>query len=284
MDMDEEELIKEPVAKHGETSCPYCGDSAVGHLSTYCHETIASAGNRALSHPFTRHLQRVADRAADVIAWAFLVLLQLLGAASFGSDIHKARSLRSRLIWQEAKRRGILVEQLLLFRRPTEWYRVRMNGAWHYFESLPLPRRFPHLWQEWLDDKHLFKERMRAARIRVPRSFAVTSARGAHEAFLRIGAPIVVKPCTGSRGRHTTVGVRTEEQLGEAFCRARQLNHFVVVEECLAGSVCRATLVAGALRGFLRADPPAVTGDGRSTVFELILEKNRTRPERVARL
>jgi D-alanine-D-alanine ligase-like ATP-grasp enzyme len=209
-------------------------------------------------------------------------LLRLLRAVSFGSDVTKARSLRSRLIWQEARRRGILMEQVFVFGRPTEWYRAERGGRSHYFESIPLPRHLPRSGHLWLDDKHLLKERLRQAGIPAPRSFSVTSERAARAAFREIGAPAVVKPSTGSRGRHTTVFIKDPAWLREAFRRAKELNHFVVVEECIAGSVCRATIVAGVLRGFLRAEPPAVWGDGASTVVELIAQKNASRHARVS--
>lgn len=293
--------LKEPQAKHAETACPYCGDSPVRHWETFLSESIASAANQWLAFPGSTALHEFAEQVSPGFACFFIALFRAVGAASFSQDISRARTLRSALIWREAQRRGISMEQCIAFGKPTEWYRARMSGrlkpdlvrtgtvkdglahvGWHYFESIPLPPELSRAGHRWLDDKHTLKERLRRAGIPVPRSFVVRNARAAHTAFEKIGAPVVVKPCTGSRGRHTTVFVRDPASLERAFACARQLNHFVVIEEYLLGSVCRATVVAGVLRGFLKADPPTVVGDGKSSIAELIAEKNRTRSARVA--
>lgn len=272
----------EPKAKQTETACLYCGDSPVRHLETFVSETMASAANQSRLFPGMRTLHGLVDRISDGFARFFIQILRLFGCAFFSRDMERARTLRSALIWREAARRGIAMEQLIAFGKPTEWYRARLGEAWRYFESVPLPPHLPRSGHQWLDDKHLLKVRLRQAGIPTPRSVVVRSARAARAAFAALGAPVVVKPCTGSRGRHTTVLVLDIASLEEGFKRARELNHFVVVEEYLAGSVCRATAVAGTLRGFLRADPPTVVGDGKRTVAELITEKNRARSERVA--
>jgi D-alanine-D-alanine ligase-like ATP-grasp enzyme len=264
----------------------------VRHFETFCNESIASAANQSLSFPGMRAIHDFVDKVSPGFARFFIGLFRLCGCAVFQKDIRRAKTLRSALIWREAERRGIVMEQLIAFGRPTEWYRARIDGApgprrsaagrWRYFESVPLPPALPRSGHQWLDDKHLLKVRLRKQGIPTPRSVVVRSARAARAAFEAIGVPVVVKPCTGSRGRHTTVFVSDSALLEEAFARAQQLNHFVVIEEYLAGSVCRATIVAGVLRGFLKADPPTIIGDGKRTITELISEKNRTRSERVA--
>ena len=279
--MDDVALL-EPEAKHAETACPYCGDSPVRHFETFLSESIASAANQWLAFPGSAALHGFVDRVSPGFARFFIALFRAVGAAYFTPDISRARTLRSALVWREARKRGIVMEELIAFGKPTEWYRARMNGQWRYFESIPLPPTLSRGGHQWLDDKCALKERLRRIGIPVPLSFVARSARAARAAFEKIGAPVAVKPCTGSRGRHTTVFVPDFASLERAFMRARQLNHFVVVEEFLMGSVCRATVVAGALCGFLKADPPAVVGDGKRTIAKLIAEKNRTRPARVA--
>lgn len=93
--------------------------------------------------------------------------------------------------------------------------------------------------------------------------------------------PVIVKPRRGSRGRHTTTRIETLEELRTAYDLAREIAREVVIEEHFFGSVCRATVVGGKLVGFFRADPPQVVGDGVHTIGELIIEKNRTRHERL---
>lgn len=53
----------------------------------------------------------------------------------------------------------------------------------------------------------------------------------------------------------------------------------MVAQEHLFGSVYRATVINNELVGFFRADPPRVTGDGKSTIAELIKIKNKNHHE-----
>jgi cyanophycin synthetase len=86
-----------------------------------------------------------------------------------------------------------------------------------------------------------------------------------------------VKPQLGSRGRHTTTHIYTKEDLLKAYRIAKQLCHFVIVEEHLFGSVYRATYVGGEIVGILRGDPPRITGDSVHTIKELIAIKNENK-------
>ena len=53
------------------------------------------------------------------------------------------------------------------------------------------------------------------------------------------------------------------------------------MEEHLVGSVYRGTIINGVLAGILRGDPPRITGDGKSTISELINTKNFHRHTKV---
>jgi len=125
-----------------------------------------------------------------------------------------------------------------------------------------------------MDDKALLKEKLLQAGLPVPRGGSVTSFSRALKIFQSASKPVIVKPRTGSRGRHTTTFVRTEEDLRQAVKVAKQLCHWAVVEEQLAGPVYRATIIDGNLAGVLRGDPPQVIGDGQHTIRRLINLKN----------
>src|SRR3989344_2245769 len=91
----------------------------------------------------------------------------------------------------------------------------------------------------------------------------------------------IVNPRAGSRGRHTTTFVYTKEDLIQAFKIAKQLCYWVIVEEHLFGDVQRGTVIGGKLVGVLGGSPPRVTGDGKSTIAELIKIKDLNRPSGV---
>ena len=92
--MDDLSLL-EPIAKQGQTECPYCGDSPVRHFETFCNETIASAANQSLSFPGMHAIHGFVDGVSDGFARFFIALFRAVGAAYFSRDISRARTLRS---------------------------------------------------------------------------------------------------------------------------------------------------------------------------------------------
>jgi D-alanine-D-alanine ligase-like ATP-grasp enzyme len=203
-----------------------------------------------------------------------------LPMVSFAHDPAGAYTYRSQVVWEEAQRRGIPMEQMTIFGSPTEIYRARLGDSWKYFQSLPITTPSDTNPVE-MDDKFLLKQKLRAAGIPAPRAVSVTKLADAYEAQAQWQTPLAIKPRVGSRGRHTTVNVRTPEEMSVAFKSAQKLCKYVVVEEYLEGSVCRGTVVGGMLAGFFQAHPPEVTGDGRSTIVELVAAQNAAKPERV---
>lgn len=172
------------------------------------------------------------------------------------------------------------MEQLIFFGMYTETYRARLRGGWEYFVSLPIPPETLRGSIDWVDDKFLLKQLLHRHDIPTPRIRSVSNIQKAQKAVEELGN-VVVKPQSGSRGRHTSVNVRTEEEMRDAFKSAQTLCRQVAIEEYLRGSVCRATVVGGKLVGFFQAHPPRITGDGISTIGQLIEIENARKPERV---
>jgi hypothetical protein len=203
-----------------------------------------------------------------------------MGIVTYGTDVSKANTYRSQVIWEEANKRGLLMQQIRVFGKPVDLYRVQMHRKWYYFESLPVPPWMDQSSYAWMDDKYLLKREI-GTRISVPVCVSVSTSDEAAAAFKKIGGVAVVKPRIGSRGRHTTTMIQSEPIVRSAFESARQLCHFAVVEAHLHGPVCRATVVGNTLAGFFAAHPPYVVGDGKQTIESLITSKNKQRPDRV---
>ena len=91
-----------------------------------------------------------------------------------------------------------------------------------------------------------------------------------------------MKPRLGSRGRHTLTYINTREDLKKAYHIAKQLCLWVIVEEQLFGPVYRGTVINYRLEGIFVARQPFVTGDGKSTIHDLIAHKNTTKIAGVA--
>ena len=94
----------------------------------------------------------------------------------------------------------------------------------------------------------------------------------------RTGGPIVVKPASGtSGGDGATTGIRTRRELVRAAIRAARTGPHILVERQVPGDEYRLLFLDGALLDVVRRRPPAVVGDGRSTVADLLADENRRR-------
>lgn len=293
-------------------TCPYCGNNPVPHRLFWYNETLnivlTPLRQKLLYNGVTRFVKR---RAWDQkMALAFLFLGESLKIISRQKDVAKCKVRRAQVLWEEAEKRGIVMEELLLFGRPFDTYvatkqqetRDKRQEANKFqtivFSGLPRPAGYINKWLDLMDDKLLFKQLMEKNNLPVPAGGAATSFTQASRIFAEIRGEgigdrvksaamnpstpytlhptpsVIVKPRSGSRGRHSTTFVNTEEDLKKAFNIARQLCAWVIVEEQLFGPVYRATVINFELAGVLRGDSPEVVGDGVSSITELIKVKN----------
>lgn len=264
--------------------CAACNDSPVPHVPTYISASIeAWLADNSLSRFATNSLlNRVRIAIADVVLAAFIECVLFLRIARTSRDKNRACTYRSQVVWEEAERRGIDMEQILLFGTPTEIYRARVNGKRIYFQSVPVPDHMTAGQYERLDDKLFLKKFLNERGIAVSRAYEARDLDTARDIFESMRKPVVVKPRIGTRARHTTTNIRTRDELDAAFELANQLCAYVLIEEHYKGAVSRATVVDGVLRGFLQQLPARVTGTGAHTIMQLIEDKNAHRPERVA--
>ena len=96
-------------------------------------------------------------------------------------------------------------------------------------------------------------------------------------AWARFGLPVVVKPYNASQGRGVHVGIGTYEDFSGAFASVASGFGDVLVEELITGVEHRALVVDNVLIAATRRVPANVTGDGSSTVSDLIAQKNGQR-------
>ncbi|MBY0376638.1 hypothetical protein K2P96_01565 [Patescibacteria group bacterium] len=277
---------KEP--KPIKSSCPYCGDAPINHNLIYFENLVSTI--------FDSHIQRVAVRAPkflkNFVDWFSPFTFRTFAffhLAHFSNDIEKSNTFRSVVIWEEANRRGIPMEQLILFEKPIDYYRAKVKAKGQekfiYFHSVPLPPEAMEMIHNW-DDKFILKQKLAEAGVPAPffiklPVFSNKKTKNLEEIFTKLTKPVIVKPKIGSRGRHTTTNINTFEELLRAIEVGQMISPHLVVEEHLSGYVCRATLVKDKLMGFYRGEAPYIVGDGVHSVIELIEEKNKNKPERV---
>ncbi len=261
--------------------CLYCGNNPVHHKMTYLSQSIGT-----LSLPLVLTIDSFVSPKLfilvhNTLATWWMASLEFFHFISFQNDEMKACGDRSRVIWEEAQRRGILMQQMVIANKPLEQYRAYIKGRWYYFTSIPLPLHTNRSAYMWMDSKVRLKKEFQRKGVRVPQGGPAHSLKEGLAIFNRIQKPVIVKPESGSRGRHSLTNLKTEAEFVHAFKIAQQLCYSVVVEEHLVGSVYRGTYVGGEIAGVLRGDPPRVTGNGKTTIAELIEEKNTYKPERI---
>ena len=132
---------------------------------------------------------------------------------------------------------------------------------------------------ELAGEKDETKNLLRRAYIPVPQGGTATDPKELMDIIEKIGYPVVVKPVDGNHGRGVSTDIRTEAEALEALRLAQAVSHTVVVERFLEGFDYRFLVINHKLVAVARRTPASVTGDGRSSVAELIEEVNR-QPER----
>ncbi|MBP6883976.1 MAG: hypothetical protein KBC06_01975 [Candidatus Pacebacteria bacterium] len=276
------QTLSEP--QRHKSSCPYCGDAPVNHTLFY----VSSLLSTHLDNHITGVVSHVPEFCIKFVDWLIFIFSEVcifLGVIKPSTDITKAKTFRSRVAWEEAERRGIKMEQLVMFGKYLDQYRAWVGGKKIYFTSLPIPEKLLRTSKNW-DDKFVLKEALVKNNIPVPAyaRFRQFLHGDLQPIFNKFEKPIIVKPQNGSRGRHTVTNIHTYEQFQKGVQVAGTISAYLVAEEHLMGDVCRATFIGGKLMGFYRGGSPFVIGDGVKTVNELIAEKDAMRHERVQKV
>lgn len=89
--------------------------------------------------------------------------------------------------------------------------------------------------------------------------------------------PCVVKPAASGGGLGVTCGVRTRTDLARALLAAAAFGPRLIIERQVPGDLYRLLFLDGVLLDVVRRRPAHVTGDGSSTVIELIAAENMRR-------
>jgi cyanophycin synthetase len=119
-------------------------------------------------------------------------------------------------------------------------------------------------------DKYQTKMLLHHANIPVPRGVLVYNEEEVMDAIREIGFPLVMKPYNGNHGRGITTNITHEEQALTAFSLAERIARPVIMERFVNGDDYRLLLVDYKLVAASRRTPAMVTGNGRSTIAELV--------------
>ena len=129
-------------------------------------------------------------------------------------------------------------------------------------------------------DKDLTKSLLKACGVPIPDGHVVHSPEEAWETAEDIGLPVVVKPSDGNHGRGVTLDLRKKEDIEAAYHVAYPEGSDVMVERFIPGDEHRLLVVGGKLVAAARGEVVSITGNGRSTVKELIDSQLNSDPRR----
>ncbi len=135
--------------------------------------------------------------------------------------------------------------------------------------------RTPHIAVELASDKEETNTILANLGLPVPMQRLVQSADDAIAAAARIGYPVVTKPFNGNHGRGVSIRLFTPDQVVAGFERAVAISRSVIVESFIAGHDHRMLVVNGELVAVSKREPGKVTGDGVSTIAQLVAAVNR---------
>ena len=123
-------------------------------------------------------------------------------------------------------------------------------------------------------DKQLTKTLLDQAGCPVPAGATVTSLAEAQRVARRLDGPATIKPLDANQGKGVTTVCATPEEVERAFEHARKYSRHVIVEEFLEGRDYRVLVTGNKIAAASWRRPPCVTGDGKSTVRELVELEN----------
>ena len=129
-------------------------------------------------------------------------------------------------------------------------------------------------------DKDLTKGLLKSCGVPIPEGQVVHSPEQAWEAAQDIGLPVVVKPSDGNHGRGVTLDLRKQEDIEAAYHVAYPEGSDVMVERFIPGDEHRLLVVGGKVVAAARGELVTITGNGRSTVRELIDSQLNSDPRR----
>jgi cyanophycin synthetase len=124
-------------------------------------------------------------------------------------------------------------------------------------------------------DKQLTKTLLDQAGVPVPAGATVTTEEDAQRVARRLKCAVTIKPLDANQGKGVTTTCTTPEEVRRAFEHARSYGRHVIVEQYLAGRDYRVLVTGTKVAAASWRRPPCVTGDGRSSVRELVEIENR---------
>jgi GNAT-family acetyltransferase (TIGR03103 family) len=183
----------------------------------------------------------------------------------------------SKLVIEEARRRGIAVEVLA---PRAEYYRLIFNGRSVLCRE-SLSELTSAVGLSLCGDKRMTSRVLRQCGLRVPEQMQAGDL-PENLCFLQRHGTLAVKPAHGEQGRGVSVGIRGVESLVAAVRRAAAVSSPVLLEQCVHGEDLRLVVIGGQVIAAAARRAPTVVGTGRASVASLIEAQSRLRQKQTA--
>ncbi len=251
--------------------CVDCGGAQVNHTLMYTSILFSS-----MVEPWTNWMGKIIPE--DKLEWIGPILtkiLVILHLGNFTKEPNAKDSGRAHVLWEEAIKRGIEMREFHLFGIGNDVFISKYKGEMRFFDVLPRTKNYNPKGLEWMDNKNEMKKHFKKEGIPVANGGVASNKKEALKIFNSLNKPVITKPNIGSRSRHTTTHVSSEEEFIIAYNKAHQLSPWVMIEEELTGYVFRGTLIGKKLIAVLRREPAYVIGDGIHNIKDLINIENK---------
>ena len=178
----------------------------------------------------------------------------------------------AKIIVDEARRRGISVE---ILNAEEGYFRLSFGGR-----SIDCRESLSELTSavamSRCDNKKVTAQLLTEAGLRVPEQIEAGSEETNKE-FLQRYEAVVVKPERGEQGQGVQVNITDPEVLENAIDTAKRFCDTVLLEQYVQGDDLRVIVIDDEVVAAAVRRPPQITGDGRSTVRDLIEKQSRRR-------
>lgn len=119
-------------------------------------------------------------------------------------------------------------------------------------------------------NKEITKQILAEALLPVPKGVVIDSEESISTVLEEIEFPVVVKPLNANQGKGITGNIKNANELIAAFRSARKFSESVIIEKQIQGNDYRFLVIGNKLSAVAHRVPACVTGDGSSTIKELI--------------
>lgn len=180
-------------------------------------------------------------------------------------SIRNSEGPSSQEIIQAAINRNIPVKTIANGR-----YTVLGHGKYRKKISASLSELTSDIAVDIAGNKSLTKQLLADAMLPVPKGMVIMYEEQLDEALEKLGFPLVTKPLNGHQGKCITTDITQRQTLYDGFHLAKSYSRKVIVEKYIKGDDYRFLVVNNKMVAAAKRAPAMVTGDGVSTIRELI--------------